>query len=168
MRRLLAVLGVLILALIVVVLHDSIDLVWRGETSAGPSASRRDRLAIVADRPTLRLIHHGRRSGTPYEVTIWFVVDGDTLYLTTMDRGRAWVRNVGRTPRVELQIGPERFAGTVIPVMAEEEKRREWELLKRKYWTMRLMNGMLRLAGRDPDHDLELGRGGFFRVEAEG
>ena len=45
-----------------------------------------DRLAQVANTATLRLMHHGRRSGTPYEVTIWFMVEGETVYLATANR----------------------------------------------------------------------------------
>ena len=45
-----------------------------------------DRLARVANASTLRLTHYGRRSGMPYEVTIWFMVEGATVCLATANR----------------------------------------------------------------------------------
>ena len=168
-RRLLLVGGVVLLALLLVAvtlgLHDMSNLGGSDAGRADSSVSLSDRLLRVADRPTLRLTHRGRKTGRAHSVTIWFVVEGETVYLTTMDRSRQWVRNVLETPRVELQIGPEHVEGTVVPVTAEPEKRREYELLTRKYWIMRLMDRGLRLVGRDPSRNIDLGRGGFFRVE---
>ena len=114
------------------------------------------------------LTHHGRRSGKAYGVTIWFVVDREAVYLTTMNRSRQWVRNMGETPRVELQIGRERFEGTVTPVTEDAEKQREYDLLARKYWAMRIMDAVLRVTGRDPRASIDLGSGGFFRVQLRG
>jgi hypothetical protein len=34
------------------------------------------RLKAVAGRQTLTLTHYGRKSGKPYDVTIWFAVGG--------------------------------------------------------------------------------------------
>lgn len=39
------------------------------------------RLRRVAGTQTTRLTHYGRKTGKPHEVTIWFVLDGDTLYI---------------------------------------------------------------------------------------
>ena len=58
----------------------------------------RERLARVARRPRCRLTHYGRKTGHPHEVTIWFLVDGDVVYLVTADRRRQWVRNVLARP----------------------------------------------------------------------
>jgi hypothetical protein len=63
----------------------------------GPVA---DRLAAVADRSTLRLTHHGRRSGTPYAVTIWFMVERDTVYLVTANRARQRISMDGERHRM--------------------------------------------------------------------
>jgi deazaflavin-dependent oxidoreductase (nitroreductase family) len=167
-RRTLIVLGVAVVTLLgvalVVGLHDMAGFGRDGD-AAPVSGSIGERLAAVADRPTLLLTHRGRRSGKAYGVTIWFVVDGETVYLTTMNKRRQWVRNVGETPRVGLQIGRERFEGTVSPVIDAVEKRREYDMLTRKYWIMRIMDAARRLTGRDPGANLELGSGAFFRVE---
>ena len=40
------------------------------------------------------MTHYGRKTGKPHEVTIWFVLDGDRLYIGTANVNRQWVRNV--------------------------------------------------------------------------
>ena len=37
------------------------------------------RLARIATKRTCRLAHRGRKSGRPFEVTIWFLVDADIM-----------------------------------------------------------------------------------------
>ena len=72
-----------------------------------------DRLAQVANTSTLRLTHYGRRSGAPYAVTVWFMVEGEAVYLATANRNRQWPRNVAVRPEVMLQMGTETFTGHV-------------------------------------------------------
>jgi len=64
---------------------------------------------VVAGRQTLTLTHCGRKSGKAYNVTIWFVVNSDNVYLSTANVNRQWVRNAQQTPRVKLSIGSEKF-----------------------------------------------------------
>jgi len=52
------------------------------------------KLKRVARKHTLKLTHYGRKTGKPYEVTIWFVTSGDKIYLTTGNVNRQWVQNV--------------------------------------------------------------------------
>jgi F420H(2)-dependent quinone reductase len=54
------------------------------------------RLRRVAGKQTTTLTHIGRKTGKPHEVTIWFVLDGDKLYIGTANVNRQWVRNVQR------------------------------------------------------------------------
>jgi hypothetical protein len=70
-------------------------------TEPDQKASVTERLKRIAGRQTLRLTHYGRKSGKPYEVTIWFAVDGDRLYLLTANVTRQWVRNALPTPPAE-------------------------------------------------------------------
>src|SRR5215469_15547777 len=63
------------------------------------------RLRRVADKQTTRLTHYGRKTGKPHEVTIWFVLDGDRLYIGTANVKRQWVHNVQKTPQIKLSIG---------------------------------------------------------------
>ncbi|MFQ5898210.1 MAG: nitroreductase family deazaflavin-dependent oxidoreductase [Candidatus Methylomirabilia bacterium] len=96
-----------------------------------------DRLARVARKSTCRLTHYGRKSGRPYEVTIWFLVDGDTVYLTTMNMQRQWTRNVQAHPKVLLRIGGDAFSGDIEVVTDPAQMPRVVELLRKKYWLAR-------------------------------
>ena len=104
-------------------------------TIGGPGLH--ERLARVARRPRCRLTHWGRKTGRRYEVTIWFLVDGGTVYLATADRRRHWVQNVLARPSVELRIDGETFRVAVEPVTRPEEMAHVVDLLTRKYWLSR-------------------------------
>ena len=93
-----------------------------------------DRLKSVAGRQTLTLTHYGRKTGKPYNVTIWFVVDGDKVYLGTANVNRQWVRNVQKTPRVKLSIGGDTFEGEARYLTDRAERERAMKMVRRKYW----------------------------------
>jgi deazaflavin-dependent oxidoreductase (nitroreductase family) len=95
------------------------------------------RLRRVATRQTLILTHYGRNSGKPYDVTIWFVVDGDKAYIGTANVNRQWVRNVQKTPQVKLSIGGERFDGTARFLADHTEHEHAMAAIRRKYWMYR-------------------------------
>lgn len=93
-----------------------------------------DRLAQTANTSTLRLTHYGRKTGKPYEVTIWFMVEGETVYLPTANRKRQWPRNVVARPEVKLQIGNQTFNGRVEEITDRAGIERVTNLMARKYW----------------------------------
>lgn len=93
-----------------------------------------ERLKPVAGKQTLRLTHYGRRSGKPYEVTIWFTTDGDKIYLSTGNVNRQWVRNLKKTPRLTLSIGDEIFEGEARFLTDPGELNRAMARVRRKYW----------------------------------
>jgi deazaflavin-dependent oxidoreductase (nitroreductase family) len=93
-----------------------------------------ERLTRVAGRQTVRLTHYGRKSGRPYEVTIWFAVDGPKIYLPTASVTRQWVRNVRKTPRVSLSVGGEEFTGSARFLTAARDRQRVQAMVARKYW----------------------------------
>ncbi len=95
------------------------------------------RLQAVAGRQTLTLTHYGRKSGKPFNVTIWFVVDGDKVYIGTANVNRQWVRNVQKTPQVRLSIGAETFDGTARFLTDRAEHDRAMAAIRRKYWMYR-------------------------------
>ena len=95
------------------------------------------RLRRVAAKHTLLLTHYGRKSGKPYDVTIWFVVDGEKVYIGTANVSRQWVRNVQKTPQVKLSIGREKFDGTVRFLADQAEHERAMAAIRRKYWMYR-------------------------------
>lgn len=91
-----------------------------------------ERLARVADESTLRLTHHGRKTGKPYEVTIWFMVEDDRILLIT-NTDRDWARNVMVHPKVLLRIRNETFSGEA-RLIEGEERDHVFDLVQRKYW----------------------------------
>src|SRR5574342_657532 len=92
------------------------------------------RLDRVANKHTLKLTHYGRKSGKPYEVTIWFVAAGDRIFLATGNANRQWVKNVKQTPRVKLSVGGETFEGDARFLDDKRERDRVLSMTARKYW----------------------------------
>jgi hypothetical protein len=60
------------------------------------------RLRPVAGKQNTRFTHSGRKTGRPHELTIWFVLDQDKLFIGTTNVNRQWVRNVQKTPKIKL------------------------------------------------------------------
>ncbi len=92
------------------------------------------RLSAIARRGTLRITTIGRRSGKPHTVPIWFVVEGTTLYLGTLNANRDWVRNAAKNPEVRLDVAGLGFRGRVATVTEPALERHIHELIARKYW----------------------------------
>jgi len=95
------------------------------------------RLRRVAGKQTTRLTHYGRKTGNPHEVTIWFVLNGDQLYIGTANVKRQWVQNVQKTAQVKLSIGGENFTGTARFLTDRSEHERAMAAIRRKYWMFR-------------------------------
>src|SRR5213593_3186022 len=95
------------------------------------------RLTSEAARQTFTLTHYGRKTGKPYDVTVWFVVDGDKVYIGTANVNRQWVRNVQKTPRVRLSIGGETFEGNGRFLADRAEHERAMAAIRLKYWMFR-------------------------------
>lgn len=95
-----------------------------------------ERLQRAGDRNTLSLSHYGRKSGRPYEVTIWYLVDNDNgrLYLVSANANRNWVRNVKVRPAISLRVGDEVFNGNVRVITDTQERDQVNGLTLRKYW----------------------------------
>jgi len=92
------------------------------------------RLKRVAGRQTVKLTHYGRKTGKSHQVTIWFVLAGDKVYIGTADVNRHWVRNVQKTPQVKLLIDGEAFEGTARFLAGLADRERVKSLVARKYW----------------------------------
>jgi hypothetical protein len=92
------------------------------------------RLGAVADRGTLRITTRGRRTGKPHTVTIWFVVDGETIFLGTLDADRDWVRNLQKGPDVVLEVNGLRLRGQATTISDAALEGRVRDLLAQKYW----------------------------------
>src|SRR6058998_3036440 len=101
---------------------------------SGAEADLLARLASIADRGTLRITTQGRKSGKPHTVTIWFLLDGTTVYLGTLDARRDWVRNAEKTPAVELDIDGLRLRGRASTITDPTLEAHVRDLLAKKYW----------------------------------
>ena len=95
------------------------------------------RLKKVAGKQTTTLTHYGRKTGKPHDVTIWFVLDDDKLYIGTANVNRQWVRNVKKTPQIKLSMGGETFSGTSRFLTDRTEHERAMSAIRRKYWMFR-------------------------------
>ena len=95
------------------------------------------RLKRVAGKQTTTLTHYGRKTGKPHEVTIWFVLDDDRLYIGTAHVNRQWVRNVQKTPKIKLSIGGEMFDGDARFLTDRAEHEGAMTAIRRKYWMYR-------------------------------
>jgi deazaflavin-dependent oxidoreductase (nitroreductase family) len=95
-----------------------------------------ERLRQAGDRQTLKLTHYGRKSGRPYDVTIWYLVDNqsDRLYLVSANAARNWVRNVKARPAISLRVGEQVFNGDVRSITDKQERDKVNDLTIRKYW----------------------------------
>ena len=107
-----------------------------------------ERLKSVAAKRTLKLTHLGRKTGKPYEVTIWFVVEGERLYLATANTDRHWVRNVQKTPSIKLQIAGQAFDGRARFLADPAEHELVLARMREKYRMYRLTFPVMRLLTR--------------------
>ncbi len=111
------------------------------------------RLAAVASRSTCRLVHYGRKTGKAYEVTIWFMVEGETVYLATANASRQWVRNVRARPQVKLRVAGEEFTGEAAEVTEPTARAHVTELVTQKYWYVGPLLWLLGLFLSNPGPD---------------
>jgi deazaflavin-dependent oxidoreductase (nitroreductase family) len=93
-----------------------------------------ERLGAMQNRSTLRLTTRGRKTGKPHTVTIWFLVDGATVYLVTMSLRRDWPRNILKNGYAEIDVGGSVFTGRATPIKDAKRLARVKELLNQKYW----------------------------------
>ena len=83
---------------------------------------------------TTSLTHYGRKTGKAYEVTIWLVLYGDRVYISTTNVDHHWMRNVQKTPKISLSIGGETFEGKARFLADRAEHKRAMVAIRRKYW----------------------------------
>lgn len=76
----------------------------------------------------------GRVSGRPHTIEIWFALAGRTLYMLAGGRYAAdWVKNVQRTPAVQVRLRDQIFGGVGRIVEATEEDALARRLVVGKY-----------------------------------
>lgn len=96
--------------------------------------STAQRLAKIKSLQTIVLTHYGRKSGKPYDVVIWFVIEGERMFLGTANKSRNWVRNVMAKPNVVIKAGNENFIATVREITDQSLREHVMGLVQSKYW----------------------------------
>lgn len=94
--------------------------------------------ARLARRWNCRLTTVGRRSGKPRAATIWFVLEGKTVFLTGGREVPHWWRNVRASGEVTLELGGQRFRGRAKVVEEPLEAAAIRERFVQKYWLARI------------------------------
>jgi len=97
-------------------------------------AATAQRLKKIAPLHTIVLTHYGRKSGKPYDVVIWFVVEGEKMFLGTANKSRNWVRNIMVKPNVVIKAGGENFIATVNEITDASMRDHVMNLIQSKYW----------------------------------
>lgn len=98
------------------------------------TTSLKARLAVVKDLSTLQITTLGRNTGKRHTVTVWFLVDGEKVYLATLQLRRDWVRNVIKNGHAELNIRGQRFKGRATRIVGAKQLAHVNALLRQKYW----------------------------------
>jgi general stress protein 26 len=104
------------------------------ERAMADSVGLAAKLAAVGSRSTCRITTSGRKSGKPHTVTIWFLAEGTTIYLATLNAKRDWVRNLEKTPEVVLDLDGVRVRGRASTIADPGADAHVRDLLARKYW----------------------------------
>jgi deazaflavin-dependent oxidoreductase (nitroreductase family) len=103
--------------------------------AAVAAASVGDDLRSVAEPSTVKLTTTGRTSGKPRVVTIWFVAEGERVWVQAgKDGGTDWYRNLGKTPEVGLDFGSLHLRGKARAIDDVAETDRVHGLFQQKYW----------------------------------
>ncbi len=92
------------------------------------------RLKRLAGKSTLILTHYGRKSGKPYDVKIWFAVEGDRVFIGTANVEHQWTKNVQKNPRIKLSVGGEKFEALARFLDDPVERNHALAAAGRKYW----------------------------------
>ncbi len=78
-----------------------------------PDAERMRRLSYAQkavpdetdNAKVVELTHHGRKSGEPYSIKVWFVQIEGYYWVGSLDSERSWVHNVRATGHAHLDFG---------------------------------------------------------------
>lgn len=90
--------------------------------------------APLESAPTCRVVTTGRASGEPHQVTVWFALDGSTVYILSRHGEDAdWVRNVAADPVVQLVCRRTAYRGTAEVVRDPAQARRGRQAMYDKY-----------------------------------
>ncbi|HTT34136.1 MAG TPA: nitroreductase/quinone reductase family protein [Methylomirabilota bacterium] len=78
----------------------------------------------------------GRKSGRAISIPVWFVLDGETLYLLPVQGSDTqWYRNVLRNPSIRVHAGKAEAELKLIPVTDAKQVSSVVEKFRKKYGT---------------------------------
>jgi len=88
----------------------------------------------LADEDFCYLTTVGRRTGKRHTIEIWFARENGTLYLLSGGGDAAdWVRNIRKTPAVQVRIGTRTVAARAREIKTPDEDALARRLLDEKY-----------------------------------
>jgi deazaflavin-dependent oxidoreductase (nitroreductase family) len=84
--------------------------------------------------PEIELTVTGRTSGREISIPVWFVRDGEKLYLVPVSGSdSAWYKNVHKTPRIRLAAEREQLNATATPTSDAVKVAQVLDLFRAKY-----------------------------------
>ena len=91
---------------------------------------------IPEKQSTVKLTHFGRKSGKPFNVTIWFTVIGGDLWIGSLDENRNWVKNLRATGKARLDFGsgPQDVVAEFSD--SDNDRARYADAVSKKYWLL--------------------------------
>ena len=85
---------------------------------------------VLEETPYLNLTTKGRRTGLFRSVELWFAFEDGKLFFLAHENSNWW-KNLGKTPRVEIEVGEILFEGT--GNLVQERLEHVFHLFRRKY-----------------------------------
>ena len=88
----------------------------------------------ISDKYTLRLATVGRKTGLKRVTTLWFgILDGRAYVSSGRGKSSGWVKNIKKTPRVEITIAGVTRQGVAKIVQDSRIRQRLRDLYWKKY-----------------------------------
>ena len=85
---------------------------------------------VLEETPYLNLSTKGRRTGLFRSVELWFAFEDGKLFFLAHPNSNWW-KNLGKTPRVEIEVGEILFEG--VGSLIQERLEYVFSLFRRKY-----------------------------------
>jgi deazaflavin-dependent oxidoreductase (nitroreductase family) len=100
-------------------------------TKPARSPALKDRLSKVTE---ITITVTGRKSGRTISIPVWFVLEGDKVYLLPVSGSDTqWYKNVLKNPSIQIDAGGERAELRVVPVTDAKQVSSIVEKFRAKY-----------------------------------
>jgi hypothetical protein len=76
----------------------------------------------------LNITFVGRKSGKKFSTPVWFVNDGEIVYLLPLNSASNWYRNILKTPTMVIQALNKRTTAEVLPI---RDKKRVEDIVRK-------------------------------------